>query len=74
MKAIRYILSLGSIVFLFFAVSGFTYGPNNEVLPANADVTAVEMTANAADPTIVLLLGIAFTIIGSFGCRKLIKK
>lgn len=60
MKAVRYLFSLSFMMILLFIGSGFAYGTDAPMM--------------AAEPTTVLLLGIALTIIGSFGCRRFIKK
>ena len=69
MKAIRYILSLGTIAVLLFIGSSFAYGPEAAGVALDAEAPTV-----AVEPTKALLFGIALTIIGSFGSRKFIKK
>ena len=69
MKALRYILSLGTIATLLFIGSGFAKGPEKEAIPQKAETQMV-----ATRPTNALLFGITLTIIGAYGCRKFIKK
>ena len=69
MKALRYIFSIGAIAALLFIGSGFAEGPGQDTLPINTETQIADV-----GPTITLLLGVTFTIIGSFGCRKFIKK